>query len=139
MLSIESGVCSCNLWIKSKNFLWGWISIFVERFSDSGSSFLVGSLCVITISLSIDQGSKFWAATWFMPHYLHLRMATVFDPHHRCWNDIMDALGACGLKHLVFEYLIVLNLAHEPWKSCEFWRQLQKGMGRYLGRGSLPL
>ena len=93
--------------------------------------------CRPTISLSIDQGSKFWAATWFMSHYLHLRMATVFDPHHRCWNDIMDALGSCGLKHLVFEYMIVLNLAHGPWKSCEFWRQLQEGMDSYLRRADV--
>ena len=49
----------------------------------------------------------------------------------------MDALGACWLKHLVFEYMSVLNLAHGPWKSCEFWRQLQEGMDSYLRRADV--
>ena len=90
-----------------------------------------------TLCLNIDQGSKGYAGTWFMAHALKLRVVTVCDSHHRAWNDVMDAVGACGMKHLIYEFLVVLNLPHGLWSGCAFWAQTQESFDSFIERSDI--
>jgi hypothetical protein len=85
-----------------------------------------------TLCLVIDQGSKFYSATWFMAGSMRLRVLAISDPHHRTWNDVLDAVGASGMKHLIYEFLVVLNLPHGPWSSCVFWGEILEAMDAFL-------
>ena len=38
-----------------------------------------------------------------------------FDPSHRSWNDVKQAMVDCGLWAYILALHIVLNLDHGPW------------------------
>lgn len=81
--------------------------------------------------LVIDQGSKMFSATWYMQYALNMRLWVFADPHHRTWNDTLLAVGAAGLRYLIFEFLAVLNLPFGPWSSAEWWKQLLESWDAY--------
>lgn len=66
------------------------------------------------LTLTINQGSTMYSATWFMMYHLKLRLVTFADPMHRTWNDVLLAVGASDLRYLICEYIGVLNLPFGP-------------------------
>lgn len=63
---------------------------------------------------------------------MKVRAHIAFDLHHRSWNDCLLALGTAGLKHLVFDFMLVMNIVHGPWKSSEWFRLLQQSFDKWL-------
>lgn len=84
------------------------------------------------IVLTIDQGSKMYSAQWFMQHVLQLRLVVFPDPHHRTWNDALLGVGAAGLKYLLYEYMVVMNMPWGPWTSSEWFKGLGESWDTYL-------
>lgn len=66
------------------------------------------------LALTGDEGSKFFAATWYLQGHLRARCCFLRDPAHRRWRDWHLAIEACAWKPLVVELLVVLNLAFGP-------------------------
>lgn len=89
------------------------------------------------IGICLDQGSPGWSAGWFLLQRMHLRGHVAFDVHHRAWNDCLAALADTGLKHLVFDFMLVMNLPHGPWKSAEWFRVIQQSYDRYLAKNNV--
>lgn len=54
------------------------------------------------------------------------------DPHHKCWNDVRNALRAVGLWLVVLETTIACNLQFGPFDGAAFVGQIREGFEKYL-------
>lgn len=85
-----------------------------------------------TLAVCLDQGSPGWAAGWFALGHTKARLHLAFDIHHRSWNDCFLAMSFAGVKHSVYEYMVVMNFSHGPWESAEWFRVLQQSYDKFL-------
>jgi len=79
--------------------------------------------CLNVLSLSIDQGSSGWAASWYL--LLHTKAALVVhnDPSHRCHNDLHLAYRACGLWDHIVVTSILYNFSYGPFLGAGWLEQ----------------
>ena len=77
--------------------------------------------CLLSIS---DQGPNNLAALSFLTLSSEaLMMWTAFDPYHRAWNDLKNALkrSVCGGWRAVLELTLVANLNYGPFGSSSWF------------------
>ena len=87
------------------------------------------------LSLSIDQGSVGWAASWYA--MLHLKAALVLhiDPSHRCHNDLQLAYKASGLwGHMVLTS-ILYNFSYGPFDGAAWLEQSKTAAEEFAAHG----
>ena len=54
-----------------------------------------------TLTLHLDEGSPAYSMTWFLQYQQQLRMLAFRNMFHRCWNDVNNAVSACGLRFVI--------------------------------------
>lgn len=74
------------------------------------------------LALCCDEGSKFYAALWFICGELQGRVAWLRDPGHRAWNDWRKAAKAMPWHCTLLELLVVTNMPFGPWLSEAFFQ-----------------
>ena len=61
------------------------------------------------LALNIDEGSKGFAANWFLFSHLKCRGAWLRGPFHRMWRDWQLSIADVGWTSTVDEGLVLLN------------------------------
>ena len=75
-----------------------------------------------TLSLSFDQGSVGWAASWHVRLHLKLALALHEDPSHRCHNGLQLAYKPTGLwAHMVLTSSACTNSVLGHSIQIQFW------------------
>ena len=70
-----------------------------------------------TLTVSLDQGSIGWAATWFLAYYMKMPVVPLPDPHHRMWNDVRLSLQDAQLWDTVMLLTCCFNSPFGPWNG----------------------
>ena len=66
-----------------------------------------------------------------------LRAVVLYDPHHRLWNDAMQAIKNAGLWGIIAVLLPVINALRGPWMGGEFGRLLEEALGKVIEDASV--
>ena len=90
---------------------------------DVAKQFLEHDVIPPTLCLHLDQGSPAYSMTWFLMSHVGLRMLSIFDPHHRAWNDIKMGVGK-RLWYVVLLMVVVFNLPFGPWEGGAWYEKL---------------
>lgn len=86
--------------------------------------------------MTIDQGSQMFAGQFFLQHKVAVRLVVFPDPHHRTWNDALLGVAGAGLRYLLYEMLVCLNMPFGPWGSCVWWTELCEAWDSFLASSS---
>ena len=78
-------------------------------------------LCVVS-----DQASTNLCALNFMRQKLVLNVEHFGDPHHRAWNDVLNAVGKAGLRTAVIVAQTIHNIAYGPFQNSAFFSDLSE-------------
>lgn len=84
------------------------------------------------LTVAIDQCSVGWSAVICLMYALRLRVVPIFDPSHRCWNDVELAIGSSNLWDVILLVTLLLNLNYGPWEGAGWWRELQEAGTAYM-------
>ena len=93
----------------------------VEWPADSG---VEPSKCPSFLVTMTDQGSTNLCALGFMQRKLELGIDSFFDPHHRRWNDVVNATGLAGQRTAVVISQNIHNIGYGPFLNSAFFQQL---------------
>ena len=90
-----------------------------------------------TLTLCCDQASDNQCVNWYLQGKVRASVVCIWDPNHRCWNDVRLSLVNSGLWLLLLLLLVPLNLTSGPWGTGAFGAQLIEAT-RALGRVAGP-
>ena len=78
------------------------------------------------LTVSLDQCSVGFSASWFMQYVLQMSMLVFPDPSHGNHNDLQGALRTCSSKlwSTVLRTTLAFNAIHGPWQGGAVWSRL---------------
>lgn len=83
------------------------------------------------LALNNDEGSKLFAATWFMWGHLRTRGWALRDGGHRRWRNLRDAASDMKWSGTVLEWLVFLNILFGPYMSESFGEKTKAAVKWY--------
>ena len=76
------------------------------------------------LSIDMDQGSINSAAFWYLLFMERIMAISWWDPSHRWWNDVRDAISDLGCWSLILLSCATWNFTCGPWRSRAYWSQM---------------
>ena len=89
----------------------------------------------ILISIS-DQGPLNCPGLDYLQFKLGAMVLPLYDPFHRCWNDLKSALKASGLFKTVVQYSLVYNLNYGPNGSKTWFQRKRQYAAEFCAKSS---
>ena len=83
------------------------------------------------LALNGDEGSKFFAAVWFIAGCIRARVGWMRDGGHKRWRDFQLAVDRMGWRPHLQEALLVMNLPFGPWLSEIWLTQIKEALATY--------
>jgi hypothetical protein len=78
-----------------------------------------------TIAVNMDQCSKNWALSTFLPYEAKINWVALWDPvAHRSNNDINGAIKEAELARIVYTSAPLFNYEAGPWASASWGREM---------------
>eukprot|EP00969_Alexandrium_andersonii_P153920 6805797-Alexandrium_andersonii.AAC.1 len=66
------------------------------------------------------------AASVFLQNSEFLRVVLLWDPNHRAWNDLQNALQMSGMWPIILLWGTMFSMNYGPWDTGEWWRKSQE-------------
>ena len=80
----------------------------------------------------LDQGAVGWYGKFALYLGFDVRGTFMFDPAHRRWNDILNAMTASGLHLLKLEILLIQTWLSGPFKGDGHFRRLEDAVEEWV-------
>lgn len=84
-----------------------------------------------------DQGSIGWPTWYYLFTRRNLFGTFSWDPHHRTWGDVKNAIKASDLFVHLLTAVMVYNISSGPWDGAAFFSDLRGAAAQFFANESI--